>query len=145
MKRLVVFMVAVAVCFSLLAIGSSSYAAPSVAGVWKGKVLKVSPTSCSNLSITLTLIQCGTGSDLVRGTFQYGSTSIPVTGKFRSDGVTLDISGELDMYTQMELTGKYTAGTPATIKVSDMDINIMSTTTYTNGNLRFSSLTLTKQ
>ena len=107
----------------VLTSSSFAFAAPIISGTWTGKVIRVTPSSCSSLSVTLTLSQCGT-SNLVRGILVVGSDSINLVGRIKPDGATIIIhglNGDYESGNDVTLTGKYTAGSPARIKISNVD------------------------
>jgi hypothetical protein len=137
---------------------SPALCAPAIGGAWKGTTRAVAPGVCFPPSITLTIVQCGDTSNVIQGnlvtTLKSKSLTIPIIGKFRADGVTLDISGELwtrtssyyyDFY-QVTIIGNYLGGAPAKIQVGDMEILYGNTGSMAgDNNAIYDTCTLTKQ
>ncbi|MDR3554192.1 MAG: hypothetical protein P4L55_05520 [Syntrophobacteraceae bacterium] len=119
------------VVFALFACNQVAFAVPAVSGAWKGTIMQASYTACSGLPVVMTLTQCSTGSYVVRGTFKLGNTTIPIVGKFRLDGVTLDISGTVQTTASLTSLTIVAVFVPSTgkIQITDMDNMITSFTT----------------
>jgi hypothetical protein len=131
----------------LYAFGSIASAAPSLAGTWTATTKKVTPTACSAVTVALTLVQCGTG-NLVRGTLSLGTISIPVVGKVRSNGLTIDIQGSTETSTNSYdglIVGTYASGSPATIKFTSMGWTNISLVTFNQVYEYFDTITLAKK
>ena len=136
-----------AVALSVISYGSISFAAPSVAGTWKGTIMKVNSTACASVAVKMALIQCSTSSNLVRGTFTVGTTSVPITGKFLSDGVTLTISGGSSTSTAdayLNVDAKYIVGTAPKIQITEMDFSVYNNTTDVSSDDLYDTCILTK-
>jgi hypothetical protein len=132
----------------VVVLGTQAFAAPNIAGVWKGKVMKSTPTACTNLSATLTVIQCTTGSNLIRGTLALGSTSYPIVGRILANGITIEISGSLNTasaLSQLSLTAKYIDSPTDQLQVTFIDISTVSLVTGDTLVQLYDIFTLTKQ
>jgi hypothetical protein len=143
----IILLLTVAMCVSMGHL-YPAYAAPYVGGVWKGTIIKASPTACSSLSLTLTITQCYTSSNVFGGTCAIGTISIPIVGKFRTDGITIDIAGSsLSTATISEST--FTAVAVYNVSTGKLTITDLDFTTYDvsgqPSNNAYDNCTLTKQ
>ena len=130
---------------SVLTFQSLAFCGSPVAGTWNGTIASVALTSateaqCSSGPITLTIVQCDTTSNLIRGTLW----SMAFVGKFRSDGTTFDLTFPADAYTSLSFTGQYISGKSAHINILDMEYTYIDMSTYIVYTIIYGNCTLTR-